>query len=279
MLARRLPGILPPLEPSEALTVTRMHSIAGLRPPGSGLLQSRPFRAPHHSLSTAALIGGGSPPRPGELSLAHRGVLFLDELSEYRRGLLDALREPLETGTVWISRASGTAQFPARALLVAAMNPCPCGYLGHPKRGCRCTPIQLAQMNARISGPILDRLDLQVEVPAVTSAELQSVKPSESTADVRKRVCAARRLQRARGFINAELPTSQLRRRCKLDAYATALIAEAVDRSGLSARGVMRALRVARTIADLDGADRVSERELAEALQYRAYEARRFSMG
>ncbi|HYM81919.1 MAG TPA: YifB family Mg chelatase-like AAA ATPase, partial [Candidatus Limnocylindria bacterium] len=169
MLARRLAGLLPPLEPEEALTVTRLHSVAGLRPPGSGLMRARPFRAPHHSLSRAGLIGGGGPPKPGEISLAHHGVLFLDELAEYRRDLLDGLREPLEGGSVWISRASGTARFPARPLLVGAMNPCFCGWLGHPKRGCRCTPTDLARYAARVSGPVLDRLDLQIEVPALTS--------------------------------------------------------------------------------------------------------------
>jgi magnesium chelatase family protein len=174
MLARRVPGILPPLAPEEALVATRLHSVAGLRPPGMGLMRNRPFRAPHHTLSRAALIGGGSPPRPGELSLAHHGVLFLDELSEYGRALLDALREPLESGTIWISRASGTSRFPARALLVCAMNPCPCGWLGHPKRGCRCSPTDLTRYAARVSGPVLDRLDLQIEVPALTSDELLS---------------------------------------------------------------------------------------------------------
>ncbi|OGF17025.1 MAG: ATP-dependent protease, partial [Candidatus Eisenbacteria bacterium RBG_16_71_46] len=187
MLARRLPGILPPLAPEEALTVTRLHSIAGLRPPGLGLMRRRPFRAPHHSLSRAGLIGGGTPPRPGELSLAHRGVLFLDELSEIPRHLLDALREPLESGVVWLARAGRTSRFPARTLLVAAMNPCPCGWLGHPKRGCRCTPTQLAQMSARVSGPVLDRIDLQVEVPALTAAELNEARPAETSAAVRER--------------------------------------------------------------------------------------------
>ncbi len=254
MLARRVPGILPPLAPDEAVTVTRLHSIAGLRPPGRGLMRARPFRAPHHSLSRAGLIGGGSPPRPGELSLAHHGVLFLDELSEYPRGLLDALREPLETGSVCISRARATVEFPARALLVTAMNPCFCGWLGHPKRGCRCTPTQLAQLHARVSGPVLDRLDLQIEVPALTSHELQRAEPGEASDVVRARVRAARERQRRRGHLNAELPDARLRRVCALDQVARALVAEAIDRSGLSARGVMRALRVARTIADLDGA-------------------------
>lgn len=275
MLARRVPGILPPLSPDEAITVTRLHSTAGLRPPGRGLMRARPFRAPHHSLSRAGLIGGGSPPRPGEISLAHHGVLFLDELSEYPRGMLDALREPLETGSVCIARARATAEFPARALLIAAMNPCFCGWLGHPKRGCRCTPAQLAQMHARVSGPVLDRLDLQVEVVALTASEMQRVEPGEASSAVRARVLAARERQQRRGHLNAELPDARLRRVCALDSIARALVAEAIDRSGLSARGVMRALRVARTIADLDGAERVNDQAVAEALMYRAYEGRR----
>ncbi len=277
MLARRLPGILPPLEPDEALIVTRLHSSVGLRPPGRGLMRGRPFRAPHHSLSRAGLVGGGNPLRPGELSLAHLGVLFLDELSEYPRLLLDALREPLETGSVWLSRASGSARFPARALLVAAMNPCKCGWLGHPKRGCKCTPTDLAQHAARVSGPVLDRIDIQIEVPALTSAELLAASAGESSAAVRERVIAARAIQRARGALNAALPNAALRECCTLDDTGRRLVADAVDRGGMSARAVHRALRVARTIADLAGEERMSALRIAEALQYRAYEARRFA--
>ena len=276
MLARRLPGILPALEVEESLTVTRLHSAAGLRPPGRGLMLGRPFRAPHHSLSRAGLIGGGSPPRPGELSLAHHGVLFLDELSEYPRNLLDALREPLETGSVWISRAAGAAKFPARALLVAAMNPCACGWLGHPKRGCKCTPTDFSRYAARVSGPVLDRLDLQIEVPALTSQELLASSSGESSAAVRERVLIARKRQRDRGALNAVLSNAALREHCALDAEGRRLIADAVDRGGMSARGVHRALRVARTIADLTGEAQVTAMRLAEALQYRAYETRRF---
>ena len=276
MLARRLPGILPPLEPDEALTVTRLHSAAGLRPPGRGLVSRRPFRAPHHSLSRAGLIGGSSPPRPGELSLAHHGVLFLDELSEYARGLLDALRQPLEDGAVIIVRAAGFARFPACALLAAAMNPCKCGFLGHPRRGCRCTPSELQQYAARLSGPVLDRLDLQIEVPALTSDELLEARPGEASVVVRERVLAARARQRARGGLNARLPNAALKEACALDSAGRRLVADAVDRGGMSARGVHRALRVARTIADLAGEERVTALRLAEALQYRAYEVRRF---
>ena len=277
MLARRMPGILPRLDAAEALVVTRLHSIAGLRAPGLGLMRSRPFRAPHHSLSRAGLVGGGSPPRPGELSLAHRGVLFLDELSEYPRSLLDALREPLESGSMWISRAAGSVRFPARALLVCAMNPCKCGWLGHPKRGCRCTPTDLQHYSARVSGPVLDRLDLQIEVPALTSDELLHASPGESSAVVRERVLLARECQRRRGTLNAMLTAAALKEVCALDAGGRRLVAEAVDRGGMSARGVHRALRVARTIADLALEKRISPMRLAEALQYRAYETRRLA--
>jgi magnesium chelatase family protein len=275
MLARRLPGILPELAPAEAVVVTRLHSAAGLRPPGSGLMRRRPFRAPHHSLSRAGLVGGGNPPRPGEISLAHGGVLFLDEAAEYARSLLDALREPLENGVIWISRAAVTAQFPARAMLVAAMNPCPCGYLGHPKRGCTCTGAKLETYAGRLSGPLLDRLDLQVEVPSLSGRDLEGVAPAEPSAVVRARVIAARERQARRGALNAELPARQVRSACALESQARTLAREAVDRSGLSARGISRALRVARTIADLAAREAVSAMDLAEALQYRAYEARR----
>jgi len=275
MLARRLPGLLPPLEPEEALTVTRLHSGAGLRAPGLGLMRERPFRAPHHTASRANLVGGGSPPRPGEISLAHHGVLFLDELPHYARGSLDALREPLENGEILIGRASGTVRFPADMQLVAAMNPCPCGWLGHPKRGCRCTPGDLARYALRVSGPVLDRIDLQIEVPALTSEELMRESPGEPSEGVRARVVGARAHQRRRGPLNARMPTAALGAHVALDAAGRRLVADAVDRGGLSARAVHRALRVARTIADLEGDERVGVRRIAEALRYRAYEARR----
>ncbi len=275
MLARRLPGILPPLDPEDARVVTRIHSSAGLRAPGRGLMRARPFRAPHHTVSRAGLIGGGTPPRPGEISLAHHGVLFLDELTLAPRSLVDALREPLEHGSVAIARASGRVEFPARPLVVAAANPCPCGWLGHPKRGCRCGTAELAKYAARLSGPVLDRLDLQIEVPALTSEELLRASASESSADVRARVVAARERQRERGALNASLAHAALKTHCALDAAGRRLVADAVDRGGLSARAIHRALRVARTIADLAGEARVSDQRLAEALQYRAYEGRR----
>jgi len=277
MLARRLPGILPPLTAEEALVVTRLHSAAGQRPPGRGLMRERPIRTPHHSLSRAGLVGGGAPPRPGELSLAHHGVLFLDEFGEYPRHLLEALREPLEAGVVWISRATGAACFPARALLVAAMNPCLCGWLGHPKRGCRCTPMDLQRYSMRVSGPMLDRLDLQIEVPALTSSELVEARESESSEAVRARVMAARATQLARGQLNAHLPHGAVVKACALDDMGRSLMTQAIDRGGMSARGVHRALRVARTIADLGGEPRVTALRLAEAIQYRAYETRRIA--
>ncbi|HET7224333.1 MAG TPA: YifB family Mg chelatase-like AAA ATPase [Candidatus Eisenbacteria bacterium] len=275
MLASRLPGLLPPLEPDEALQVTRLHAAAGLREPGRGLVRHRPFRNPDHSVTVAGLIGGGRPPRPGELSLAHHGVLFLDEFPQCHAPVRDALREPLENGRVWIARAQGAICFPARALLVVAMNPCPCGWLGHPKRGCRCTPADLAHYAARVSGPVLDRLDLQVEMPALSSDELLRAPAGEPSAAVRARVSEARERQRRRGALNAALSNAALRECCALDSAGRQLIADAVDRGGMSARAVHRALRVARTIADLAGEQRVYTRRLAEALQYRAYESRR----
>jgi magnesium chelatase family protein len=219
-------------------------------------------------------VGGGNPPRPGELSLAHRGVLFLDELSEYQRSLLDALREPLENGEIAIARAGSHARFPARPLIVAAMNPCPCGWLGHPKRGCRCGPRDLMRYAARVSGPVLDRLDLQIEVTPIASEELLAHEPGEPSSEVRARVLAAREVQRVRGWLNAQLPAPLLRDHCELDAGGRQLVADSVDRGGMSARAVHRAMRVARTIADLCGEEQVAELRLAEALQYRAYETR-----
>jgi magnesium chelatase family protein len=279
MLAKRLPGLLPPLEPSEALVVTRLHSASGLRAPGRGLMRVRPFRSPHHSVTLAGLVGGSNPPRPGEISLAHRGVLFLDELSQYQRNLLDGLRDPLENGEVTIVRSGTHARFPARPLIVAAMNPCACGWLGHPKRGCKCGPAELVRYAAKISGPILDRLDLQIEVCALTSEELLAASCGESSDVVRRRVLAAREVQRKRGWLNAQLPAPALREHCLLDGAGRQLVADAIDRAGMSARAVHRAMRVARTIADLAGEQRVGVMRLAEALQYRTYEARRLAPG
>jgi magnesium chelatase family protein len=274
MMARRVPGIMPPLTFDEALEATAVHSVAGLLPPGAGLLADRPFRAPHHTISEAALVGGGSQPRPGEVSLAHHGVLFLDEMLEFSRHVLEVLRQPLEEGRVAIARAARTAVFPARFMLVAAMNPCPCGYLGDTLRECRCTPLQVARYRDRLSGPLRDRLDLIVEVPALPSSALTTAGAGERSALARERVVEARDRQRARyaGFgirTNAELSPALMTRFCALDAATVRLIDAAVRRLALSARGFDRVRRVARTLADLGGADAIELDHVAEALQFR----------
>jgi magnesium chelatase family protein len=272
MLARRLPGILPPLAPAEALESTAIHSAWGARLPG--LLRERPFRSPHHSISDAALVGGGTVPRPGEVTLAHNGVLFLDELPEFRRSTLEALRQPLEERAVTIARVRAALRLPARFQLVAAMNPCPCGHLGDTHRPCACTPHRVASYRGRISGPLLDRIDLSVEVPALAYAEL-SGPPGEGSAEVGRRVRAARERQLARlrplGLLaNADLDAARLRTTVRLEPAAGDLLGAAVDRLGLTGRSHDRLLKVARTIADLAGADRVGQGHLAEALQFRA---------
>ncbi|HEY7789709.1 MAG TPA: YifB family Mg chelatase-like AAA ATPase [Vicinamibacterales bacterium] len=280
MMAGRLPGILPPLTLEEALEATSVHSVAGTLTAGSGLLRERPFRAPHHTVSDAALVGGGSLPRPGEVSLAHHGVLFLDEMPEFDRRALEVLRQPLEEGRVTISRVARTAVFPARFTLVAAMNPCPCGYLGDPTHQCRCTPRQIAQYRGRISGPLLDRLDLIVEVPAVPPAALLDGGSGESSAAIRARVLAARACQQARHEaggadlprLNAHLQGRALRRCCRPDAAGRRLLEAGAARLALSARACHRVLKVARTIADLAGAEQIAAAHLAEAMQYRERE-------
>ncbi len=274
MMARRVPGILPPLTFEEALDVTAVHSVAGLLPSGSGLVTERPFRAPHHTISNVALIGGGSQPRPGEVSLAHHGVLFLDEMLEFNRHVLEVLRQPLEEGSVSIARAARTATFPARFVLVGAMNPCPCGFAGDAVRECRCTPQQTARYRSRLSGPLRDRLDLTVEVPALTADALGSTAAGESSADVRHRVVIARERQRARYSLdrvrtNAELTAGLMAKYCRLDRFGLRTLATAVERLSLSARGYDRVRKVARTIADLDGADDIRADDIAEALQFR----------
>jgi magnesium chelatase family protein len=278
MLATRLPGILPPLRLPEALECTRVHSVAGLLAPNRPLVTHPPFRAPHHSVSEAGLAGGGTPIRPGEISLAHRGVLFLDELPEFRRSALEMLRQPLEEGRVRLSRASGSLQFPARFVLAAAMNPCPCGYRGDGSDRCLCDESAVARYQGRVSGPLMDRIDLHAQVPAVPPAALRGRAPGESSAEVRGRVVAARARQRHRFSgtdgvgSNAELGPGALRRQGRVAPEVDRLLAGAVDRWGLSARGYHRVLRVARTIADLEGTAAVEARHAAEALQHRGLE-------
>jgi magnesium chelatase family protein len=270
MLARRLASVLPPFGRDEALEATAVHSVAGLLR-GRGLLAERPFRAPHHSVSDAGLVGGSGTPRPGEVSLAHRGVLFLDELPEFRRHVLEALRQPLEDGDVVLARGGRTVRYPAEFQLVAAMNPCPCGYLGDPRRACLCGDEQLLRYRRRVSGPLLDRIDLHVDVPAVPCDRLEAAGTGEDSATVAARVRAARERQRSRGAVeNARLRGAFLRRACGLDAAAREVLGRAAHRLGLSARAHDRILRVARTIADLEGAARVEARHLLEAVQYRA---------
>ncbi|MGD9905437.1 MAG: YifB family Mg chelatase-like AAA ATPase [Vicinamibacterales bacterium] len=269
MLARRLPGVLPPLDFDEALEATAVHSVAGLLSPGSGLLRARPFRAPHHTCSDVALVGGGSIPRPGEVSLAHHGVLFLDELPEFSRRAIEVLRQPLEDGRIRISRAAGQVSFPAAFSLVAAMNPCPCGFRGHPVRPCRCTPLQVQHYQARLSGPLRDRLDLAVAVGPVPFDAL-TAPPGEGSAAVRGRVVAAREQQRRRaGRLNARLAVPELLRDADLDATGRRLLRQATSEFALSARAVHRLLRVARTVADLAVSPKVLADHVAEAAQYR----------
>jgi len=279
MLARRLPGLLPPLSPAESLQVARVHSVAGLLLRDT-VVRERPFRAPHHSVSYAGLVGGGAPLRPGEVSLAHHGVLFLDELPEFRRSALEMLRQPLEEGSVSLARAAGSVDFPARVLLVAAMNPCPCGHYGDPSDRCLCDPSVISRYRSRVSGPLLDRIDLHVEVRALAADELgltgeHSTRASETKAAA-ERVANARALQEARFrdvdqvFANAHMSAGQMSRWCRPTAQARSLLRLAVERSGLSARGVDRVLRVARTIADLAAQETLEEIHVAEALQHRA---------
>ncbi len=274
-LARCLPGLLPPMSLEEAVEVTAIHSVAGRMPEDAGLIRRRPFRAPHHSVSEAGLIGGGGIPRPGEISLAHRGVLFLDELPEFARRGLEALRQPLEDGVVHVVRAKARATFPARFTLVAAMNPCACGWLGAPDDRCICAPHAIARYAGRVSGPLLDRIDLEVEVPAVEWRHLVEGRRGEPTAVVHDRVveararAARRRPHGAKERSNAELGAEELAACCGPDAGGRTLLRAAVERLGLTARGYYRTLRVARTIADLAGRDALGEEDIAEAIRYR----------
>jgi len=275
MLARRLPGILPPLTLPEAVEVTRVHSVAGLLREHEGLITARPFRAPHHGISDAGLVGGGGAPRPGEVSLAHHGVLFLDELPEFRPRALEALRQPLEDGTLTIGRARLVVRYPARFMLVAAMNPCPCGYRGHDDR-CACDEGRVRRYRDRISGPLWDRFDLHVEVPALSPAQLARRRAGEGSAAVRARVANARGAQAERlgagTLVNARLAPRELRRHCRPDAAGRRFLEKAATRLRISARGYDRLLRVARTIADLEGVAGVRSEHVAEAVQLRSLE-------
>jgi magnesium chelatase family protein len=276
MLAKRLPSILAPLTFEEALETTKIHSVAGVLDAARGLVAQRPFRAPHHTISDAGLIGGGAIPRPGEVSLAHNGLLFLDELPEFPRNVLEVMRQPLEDHTVTIARASMSLTFPARFMLAAAMNPCPCGYFNDKSRECMCTPPMIQRYVAKVSGPLLDRIDIHIEVPAVQYKELRGSASAEGSNEIRDRVLKARERQRERFqaagepiFANAQMGTRQIRAYCELGADAERLLERAMQQQGLSARAHDRILKVARTIADLEGAAGLSVSHLAEAIQYR----------
>lgn len=274
MLAKRLPSILPDMTFNEMIETTKIHSIAGVLPKGVPMIKERPFRSPHHTVSPPGLSGGGSVPRPGELSLAHNGVLFLDELPEFSRNSMEVLRQPIEDGTVTISRVSGTLTYPCSVMLVAAMNPCPCGYFGHPTRPCTCSSTAVSKYLSRVSGPLLDRLDLHIEVPPVKFDELSSEEPAESSAAIKERVNKAREIQNHRykgtGITcNARITPAMLQEVCKLSDSANSLFKMAFDKMGLSARAYDRILKVARTIADLDGSELIEACHAAEAVQYR----------
>jgi magnesium chelatase family protein len=274
MLAKRLPSILAPLRLEEALETTKIHSVAGVLDAEAGLVVQRPFRSPHHSISDAGLIGGGSIPRPGEVSLAHNGVLFLDELPEFPRSVLEVMRQPLEDGTVTIARAAMSLSFPARFMLAAAMNPCPCGYFNDKSHECLCTPPMMQRYVSKVSGPLLDRIDIHIEVPAVQYRELRSAAASEGSAEIRARVLAARERQHRRFaadriYTNAQMHTRQIRTYCELSPEAERLLERAMQQQGLSARAHDRILKVARTIADLDAQPDITVGHIAEAIQYR----------
>lgn len=279
MLAKRLPSILPTMSFDEAIETTKVHSVCGILPERQPILSCRPFRSPHHTISDAGLIGGGQFPKPGEVSLAHNGVLFLDELPEFRRNVLEVLRQPLEEGRVTIARATASLSYPAQFMLVAAMNPCPCGYHTDPQKPCVCSPLQVQRYRSRVSGPLLDRIDLHLEVPSVPFRDLTADRSREDSGTIRDRVRAARRIQLARYvgsgiYANAQLRPKQLKRHCALDASSQALIESAMNKLGLSARAYNRILKVSRTIADLAGRDAIASSDVAEAIQYRALDRR-----
>jgi magnesium chelatase family protein len=274
MLAKRLPTILPGLSFPEAIETTKIYSVAGLMSEGDALVTRRPFRSPHHTISDAGLIGGGSSPRPGEASLAHNGVLFLDELPEFKKHVLEVLRQPLEDKRITLARAAVSLTYPASFMLVAAMNPCPCGFAGDPTRNCTCPPQQVQRYRSRVSGPLLDRIDIHVEVPAVRYRELAKSREGESSSNIRVRVEAAREIQRQRFaktprvHCNAQMGPRLIRAHCALTAEGHSLIGSVIDRLGMSARAHDRILKVARTIADLAGSESITVPHLAEAIQY-----------
>jgi magnesium chelatase family protein len=271
LLAKRMPTIMPALHLEEALEVTKLHSISGLLAKGQALVATRPFRSPHHTTSNAGLLGGTSNLTPGEISLAHHGVLFLDELPEFHRDVLEALREPLEEGRVVISRAAGTMTFPASFMLIAAMNPCPCGFYGDPKKECRCSPSMVERYRNRISGPLLDRIDIHIEVPAVKYKEMAGEATGEHSEQIRARVEAARTVQRKRlGKCNARLSPKEIKAHCALDDECQELLKMAMTELNLSARAYDRILKVARTIADLAASERIQPDYISEAIQYRS---------
>ena len=271
LLAKRVPTILPEFTLEEALETTKIHSICGLLPKGQALVATRPFRSPHHTTSNAGLLGGTSNLTPGEISLANHGVLFLDELPEFHRDVLEALREPLEEGRVVISRATGTMTFPANFMLVAAMNPCPCGFYGDPKRECRCSPNMITKYRNRVSGPLLDRIDIHIEVPAVKYKEMAGEATGETSEKIRQRVAGARTVQRERfGHANARLAPKEMKQHCRLDTDCQELLKMAMTELNLSARAYDRILKVSRTIADLAGSEQIQSDHISEAIQYRS---------
>ena len=281
MLAQRMPSILPDLSFDEALEVTKIHSIAGLLPKDQPLILNRPFRSPHHTISSAGLSGGGSTPKPGELSLAHNGILFLDELPEFRRDSLEVLRQPLEDGNVTISRVNATLTYPCNIMLIASMNPCKCGYFGDSRRQCTCTPTQVNRYRSRISGPLLDRIDIQVEVSNVDYEDLSSTENSETSAEIKKRVNKTRKLQLERYkdyniYSNSQLDAGMLKKFCPLGEEENAILRAAFDNLGLSPRAHSRILKVARTIADLEGSENIKSEHIAEAIQYRSLDRKYF---
>jgi magnesium chelatase family protein len=279
MLARRLPSILPSLSFAEAIETTKIYSVVGRLNQNQALVVKRPFRAPHHTISDAGLIGGGHIPRPGEVSMAHNGVLFLDELPEFKKHVLEVLRQPLEDRSVTIARAASTLAYPAAFMLVAAMNPCPCGYLGDATHACRCDVRQVHRYRSKVSGPLMDRIDIHVEVPAVPFRDLTTATPGEDSTQIRRRVTAARglqceRLKRTRIHSNAQMNSRQIKTHCTIDRESMVLLETAIEKLGLSARAYNRVLKIARTIADLAGRRRIETGHIAEAIQYRNLDRR-----